>query len=1053
MRDRHLTLLPEPLYPGVNPARTPQDVGILPSDGEQFSIQDRIARERLEASKRSIEIYKGTMRAQKRTKAVEAKESWRPAEQILLEEARRIFVPSLSHFDEPAAISRRSLLATQKRKNERQPQVPLIKELVALRPGPLSLPFPADEDVKEEQVKTFDELFSLDLKIPTEHVLVVKNLMAQARSASRWRPVAGEPLLDLELPQEHSSGEDTLATPLSPPLIPRSRNKGNAASRDVHNVPGLLSDVLSEAFSQHLQLEAPRQNLPPPLPVGGRGSLDESHSFLDLKLEGPSTGTSGQYEALPARTYPPVRIQSDLFDASEDRPLTRIHRSTTSTSDSTADLISSLTDSEPRAPLNLDDSTLPKLSVGWGSASKTKSGCLDLEEKLETMGNILRFEVPRLSVSPPKPARHDQRGSLLPTDLSLTHLVGSSRVTSQSCPLQPLPGLRSLNIDLGERWWRGPRTGPHSNGGPWPFGEQRELLGSSEAAERMIEDINNKIEHQRHTTQANFVLPRRPATPIGLVEDEEPLKKRVSEYEDNEAPRWATTPGQPDESSLEAKAQLPAENESQDELRTPSPVVEAKEEEGSDIFDWQQWEDDAVASQLIAVAAVEREMSKTISREDAPHRPVSTLAELPPKDHERREDHPAAFPIFFGQQVEQGGPSSIDPEATTLRQAQTQSTAGQAVATSRAALDMTSGHRWPSTTRRWSPCSTAAQPIEKGPASRPTILEVLEEAAEPSSQPADAGEEAHGQSEHGKNLTMPQRRARERNDDALEQAIKRAKLNSSASVAMLSIPPKTATTKATVASLDPMDIFMRAKGIPRASPDDEVDTEGSTTFIAAAAKKRQRPSPTSHASGSIQSPSPVHQHEDELIFQPPNLDAPLPSAQYFVTLRGLQHHSVLSALQDSRLSVQLVEQDCPAGQEESLLPHLILPASMHRASKGFVLLFKLTLLPSAMRDSGPPIPPYLDLRCTLESLLPRHYQSGLILLEGWNSDSGNPLPASLLATEKDFGTPTPISKARGALDDWLRQKGWTELVQVKVARSPVEAAWGIRGWDDGRQWG
>lgn len=86
MRDRHLTLLPEPLYPGVNPARTPQDVGILPSDGEQFSIQDRIARERLEASKRSIEIYKGTMRAQKRTKAVEAKESWRPAEQILLEE-------------------------------------------------------------------------------------------------------------------------------------------------------------------------------------------------------------------------------------------------------------------------------------------------------------------------------------------------------------------------------------------------------------------------------------------------------------------------------------------------------------------------------------------------------------------------------------------------------------------------------------------------------------------------------------------------------------------------------------------------------------------------------------------------------------------------------------------------------------------------------------------------------------------------------------------------------------------------------------------------------
>lgn len=89
LRDRHLTLLPDPPYPGVEPALEPAHIGIVCGPDDTFSIAARTAKERLEASKRSVDIYKRIMRPQHKRDLEAAGRNWSLAEQTIAEEGRR----------------------------------------------------------------------------------------------------------------------------------------------------------------------------------------------------------------------------------------------------------------------------------------------------------------------------------------------------------------------------------------------------------------------------------------------------------------------------------------------------------------------------------------------------------------------------------------------------------------------------------------------------------------------------------------------------------------------------------------------------------------------------------------------------------------------------------------------------------------------------------------------------------------------------------------------------------------------------------------------------
>lgn len=243
-------------------------------------------------------------------------------------------MPFASYFEEPATISRKSLLATPRREGKAASQVPLLDSLLASRPHLLRVQDLEDE-ATSEPAKPLDEILfvasprrreqtltdqhqpraysSLKLKIPVESAAAVRDLMIKSRKALQWRSLHDGPLIDLQ-----PVGEDECPTPLSPPLLSRARNKSGLSTSEEKGVANAIGDLLYEPFTQHMQLEAPR--IPGDPQIIEKGSkLEDIHAFLDFNLEQPEDSKALlHFEMRSApRTPSPVRLPINLFEACE----------------------------------------------------------------------------------------------------------------------------------------------------------------------------------------------------------------------------------------------------------------------------------------------------------------------------------------------------------------------------------------------------------------------------------------------------------------------------------------------------------------------------------------------------------------------------------------------------------------------------------------------------------------------------------------------------------------------------------------------------------------
>lgn len=678
------------------------------------------------------------------------------------------------------------------------------------------------------------------------------------------------------------------------------------------------------------------------------------------------------------------------------------------------------------APLNLDDSKLRKLSVPWGDAPRTKSGYLDLKETLENTGTSLHLEPPRLPLPRPRAAADHDDG--VPT--SLRHIVGFPRGSARSrafsredVPLRPLPGLRSLNIDLGDRWLRssgGQQMGFAGTAADLPQlgDDDSDALDTTTAAETMFIDAQEPPSVHPHAVAAVCEPLRFTSTPIGLVDDELPSAAR--RFPSNQAQQPPEVAGQPLDAIAEEQN---ADEDESDGFKTaaasPSPATgQQRDEDGEEdeLFDWQHWEKDATSSSGSAAPAAAP--APLTLNHDAHHIPTSrTVARLTAAaqalDEERQRAQeqqrpwdirrtPPSVDTIFGQKLFEDDAEQLSMEMSVQDQIHS---------------------------------------------------------SESGSSPPVRGAEDELQRESGTTTRGRVQEGEGEEDDGLERAIKRARLD--ANVAAARVQNQPSTTAVMAPALNPMDIFMSSRGLARAAAPSR---QARQQIPAPQAARRSPAAPQPRAPQEAQ--ANIEDHHASPVFQPPTLPAPLPASRYLVTIRGLQHHAVLSALQVPLLNVQLVEVAAmdvapSTGGDETLLPHLVLPGNAEGVNDDpfvatpapspsrFVVLFKLTLLPSAMQANNTAIARDLDLRRTLTSLLrSRQYRQsgGLLVLEAWNSDSGNPLPAALLSMETQDA---PITRARMALDAFLAAHRWKGLVDVKLARSAEEAAWRVREYADG----
>ena len=137
--------------------------------------------------------------------------------------------------------------------------------------------------------------------------------MINSRKALQWRPLHDGPLIDLQ-----PVGEDECPAPLSPPLLPRGRNKSGLFTSEEQGVANAIGDLLYEPFTQHMQLEAPRIPGDPQI-IERDSKLEDVHAFLDFNLEQPEDSKALVHGEMrpPPRAPSPIRLPIDLFEACE----------------------------------------------------------------------------------------------------------------------------------------------------------------------------------------------------------------------------------------------------------------------------------------------------------------------------------------------------------------------------------------------------------------------------------------------------------------------------------------------------------------------------------------------------------------------------------------------------------------------------------------------------------------------------------------------------------------------------------------------------------------